>query len=227
VESLARPSATAPLPRGRHAPPLEVRVRVQRARLFTAAAAVFSRSGYADATAEGIAREAGMSKATFYEHFANKEECLLALFDAAGDEVVRAMHAGVGTQDNPPASYQDVVVRGLRALLATVAAYPPEARTLLVEGIGAGPRAAQKRDAMLDAFAEWLYRDNTVYAPAFGAPVFASPDDAFTIVGGVVEVVSRQLRTQQPADIRDLEPTLLRLVFGVIAQARTPGLPGQ
>jgi AcrR family transcriptional regulator len=225
VESIARPSAAGPLPRGRHAPPLEVRVRVQRARLFAAAAAVFSRSGYADATAEAIAREAGMSKATFYEHFANKEECLLALFDAAGDEVVRAMHAGVDTRDDPPAGYEEVVVRGLRALLATVAAYPPEARTLLVEGIGAGPRAAQKRDAMLDAFAEWLYRDNTVYAPAFGAPTFASPDDAFTVVGGVVEVVSRQLRTQQPADIRDLEPTLLRLVFGVIAQSRTPGLP--
>ena len=28
-----------------------------------------------------IAREAGMSKATFYEHFDNKEDCILALFD--------------------------------------------------------------------------------------------------------------------------------------------------
>jgi AcrR family transcriptional regulator len=55
----------ATAPRGRHAPPLEVRQDRQRRRLFAAAAAVFARSGYADATAEAIAREAGMSKATF------------------------------------------------------------------------------------------------------------------------------------------------------------------
>ena len=52
-------------PRGRHAPPLEVRQDRQRRRLYASAAAVFARVGYADATAEAIAREAGMSKATF------------------------------------------------------------------------------------------------------------------------------------------------------------------
>jgi AcrR family transcriptional regulator len=227
VKHGASTSGTAPLPRGRHAPPLEVRVKVQRARLFAAAAGVFARTGYADATAEAIAREAGMSKATFYEHFANKEECLLAIFDAAGNEVARAMDAGrgLGQGEDAPKSYEEVVRRGLQAFLSTLATYPAESRTLLVEGIGAGPRAAERRDAMLDAFAERLQRDNATFAPQFGAPVFASPDDAFTIVGGIVEVVSRQLRTQQPQDIRDLEPTLLRLVFGVTAQARTPGLP--
>src|SRR6058998_279184 len=77
------------VPRGRHAPPLEVRLDVQRRRLFDAAAAVFARVGYADASAEAISREAGMSKASFYEHFANKEECILALFDLAAGEVLR------------------------------------------------------------------------------------------------------------------------------------------
>jgi AcrR family transcriptional regulator len=52
-----------------------VRLEVQQRRLFESAAAVFSRLGYADASAEAISREAGMSKATFYEHFDNKEEC--------------------------------------------------------------------------------------------------------------------------------------------------------
>src|SRR6266516_7551103 len=81
----------ATVPRGRHPPPLETRLSVQRGRLFEAAADVFSRVGYAEASSEAIAREAGMSKATFYEHFANKEECILALFDEAATEVMRAM----------------------------------------------------------------------------------------------------------------------------------------
>src|SRR5438477_1738232 len=99
------PSLSESAPRGRHAPPLAVRQDRQRARLFAAAAAVFARGGYADASAEGIAREAGMSKATFYEHFDNKEDCLIALFDAAIEEVLAEMrvageaHAGAEPVD--------------------------------------------------------------------------------------------------------------------------------
>lgn len=219
----ANRAGPGPLPRGRHAPPLEVRVGVQRTRLFAAAASVFATRGYAEATAEGIAREAGMSKATFYEHFANKEECLLALFDAAFAEVMRATRTGAGPRVGGE-SYEDWMRRGLRAFLETLATHPAETRTLLVVSIGAGDRAAQRRDACLDAFADWLYRDNAESAPAFGAPTFASHDDAFTVIGGIVEVVSRQLRTQQPPDIREVEPTLLRLIFGILAQSRTPGI---
>src|ERR687893_763163 len=78
-------------PRGRHAPPPQVRQDRQRRRLFAAAASVFARAGYADATAEAIAREAGMSKATFYEHFDNKEDCVVALHDDATTAVLEAM----------------------------------------------------------------------------------------------------------------------------------------
>src|SRR5947208_13708228 len=91
------------VPRGRHAPPLEVRLVVQRERLLEAAAAVFARAGYAEASAEAIAREAGMSKATFYEHFSNKEECILSLFDDASTEVLMAMAAATrAAGDDPP-----------------------------------------------------------------------------------------------------------------------------
>src|SRR5215213_10248675 len=133
-------------PRGRHAPPLEVRQDRQRARLFAAASAVFARNGFADATAEAIAREAGMSKATFYEHFGNKEECILALFDAAID------HGG----DTP----QGRVGAGVRAFLGVVDAFPDQAQTLLVEIIGAGPRAAERRDAALTRVADYMDEAN-------------------------------------------------------------------
>jgi len=88
-----QPPDARTVPRGRHAPPLEVRLSVQRRRLFEAAAAVFARVGYADASAEAISREAGMSKATFYEHFANKEECIFALFDRTVEVVAEGMAA--------------------------------------------------------------------------------------------------------------------------------------
>jgi AcrR family transcriptional regulator len=207
-----RPSQT--VPRGRHAPPLEVRLTVQRRRLFEAAAAVFARLGYAEASAEAIAREAGMSKATFYEHFANKEECMLALFDEAATEVKRAMAAASDAKGY--ATYEERATAGIHAFLATLAEYPEPAQTALVEIIGAGPRAAARRDAILEAFADALYRDNKRAAPTYGAPTFASRDDAFAVIGASVELASRSLRTGQPADLLALEPVIARLMLGAL-----------
>ena len=210
-----RPAVT--VPRGRHAPPLEVRLSVQRRRLFEAAATVFARMGYADATAEAIAREAGMSKATFYEHFANKEECILALFDEAATEIMRAMAAA--SDEHGHASYEERVSAGVHAFLETLCAFPAQAQTLLVQIIGAGPRAAARRDAILEAFAGALYRDNQRAAPKYGAPTFASPDDAFAIIGASIELVSRSLRTGRPSDVLALEPVITRLMLGALERA--------
>ncbi len=204
-------------PRGRHAPPLAVRQDRQRARLFAAAAAVFARSGYADATAESIAREAGMSKATFYEHFGNKEECILALFDAAIDVVVAGIaQAAIDHGGDTP---QGRVGASVRAFLAVVDAFPDQAQTLLVEIIGAGPRAAERRDAALTRVAEFIDEANRVDADGGLVDRLASPHDAFAIVGAIVELASRQLRTKDPKDIRELEPVLERLVLGLVGAA--------
>jgi AcrR family transcriptional regulator len=189
---------------------------VQRHRLFQSAAIVFARVGYAEASAEAISREAGMSKATFYEHFANKEECLLALFDEAATEVVREM-AQAGQE--LPATYEERVRSGLRAFLGTLARYPNSAQTLLVSVLGAGPRAIQRRDAIMDLFADGLYRDNARVAPQLGAPTFKSRDDAFACIGAIAELVARQLRVGTPDDLVGLEPVLARVVLGVLQQS--------
>lgn len=211
--------ATDPVPRGRHAPPLEVRVEAQRIRLFTAAAAVFARVGYAEASAEAISREAGMSKATFYEHFANKEECILSLFDQAAEYVVAGMARAVGAREEVT-DYELAVRRSLGAFLGILAAHPDQAQTLLVQIIGAGPRALERRDAVMDLFARLLHRDNAELAPRLGCPTFASPEDAYACIGAIFEVVSRQLRTGTPADIREVAPTLERVILGVMHAAR-------
>jgi AcrR family transcriptional regulator len=205
------------VPRGRHAPPLEVRQDRQLQRLSEAAAAVFARTGYADATAEAIAREAGMSKATFYEHFGNKEECILALFDRAMARLIGSMQAAAEAQaDLPPVERYRV---SIRALLAVIDEYSDYAQTLMIEMIGAGPRAAERRDSVLGAIASYIEQRNAADAEAGLAPRMASPDDAYAIVGATLELASRQLRTAQPEDIMDLEPVIERLIRGVLIAA--------
>jgi AcrR family transcriptional regulator len=211
------PRTPTVVPRGRHAPPLEVRLTVQRRRLFEAAATVFARRGFADATAEAISREAGMSKATFYEHFANKEEAILALFDEAATEVMRQMAVA---SEQETETYPEHLAQGTRAFLQTLAEWPDAAQTLLVEIIGAGPRATERRDAILEAFTDAIFRDNENVAPRYNAPKFATRDDAFACVGAIVELASRQLRTGTPSDIRELEPVIDRLMTGILKQSR-------
>jgi AcrR family transcriptional regulator len=212
-------SDASSVPRGRHAPPLAVRQDRQRRRLNEAAAAVFARVGYADATAEAIAREAGMSKATFYEHFDNKEDCILALFDAATERLMGAMTraaAGDGSHKMTPAErYRS----SAGALLDVVGEYRDFAQTLLVEIIGAGPRAMQRRDGVLLAFAQYIDARNAEDAAAGTAARLPTLDDSIAIVGAIFELLSRHIRLSEPPEVRELVPVVERLFQGQLAAA--------
>jgi AcrR family transcriptional regulator len=207
------------VPRGRHAPPLEVRLSVQRQRLLEAAAEVFARRGYAEASAEAISREAGMSKATFYEHFANKEEAILALFDEAVEVVLGRMasESQAAASDPDP---QKRVNAALRAFTGAIADHPAAAQTLLVEIIGAGPRAMERRDAIMEAFARVIDEGNRQAHERHGTPRFKSIEDAYALVGAISELASRQVRLGLPKDVHELEPVLERLILGLLRESR-------
>jgi AcrR family transcriptional regulator len=191
-----------------------VRLEIQLDRLLRAAAAVFARVGYAEASAEAIAREAGMSKATFYEHFANKEACIIALWDAAAREVMLAMAQASQTAGGDPAARMKA---GIRAFLDALVANPAESQTLLREIIGAGPEPARRRDTILQGFADLLVSEAKSAERKGLGPGFVSPDDAYGVVAAIGELASRQMRLGDPADVRDLEPVIERLLFGVLA----------
>ncbi len=208
-------SSGTPAARGRHAPPPEVRLPIQRERLLDAAAEEFARHGYGGASSESISRRAGMSKATFYEHFANKEECIFALSDVATERVAMAMAQAAqaaGTQDA-----SERMKAATRAFLNEIAEHPLHAQTLLVEIIGAGPEAARRRDQTMQLFAQVLDAENEAAARRGLIARFPSPYDAFAIIGAITELVSRQVRLGEPADVFELAPVIDRLIGGVLA----------
>ena len=204
--------------RGRHAPPPEVRRPMQRERLLAAAAMEFAQRGYRGTSSDTISRRAQMSKATFYEHFSNKEECMLALYDRSVEVVQQGM-----AQAARGAPRGDAVQRlraGTRAFLAALAEHPEYAQTLLVEIIGAGPRAAARRDRILQGFAAVLDAENEAAAARGLLGRFASPHDSFAVVGAIVELVSRQVRLGVPEDVLDLAPVIDRVILGLLPPSR-------
>ncbi|TMM08682.1 MAG: TetR/AcrR family transcriptional regulator [Actinobacteria bacterium] len=202
--------------RGRHAPPPEVRLPLQRQRLLRAAAGEFAERGYAAASAASIARRAGMSKATFYAHFSNKLACIVALVDRANEVVAGAMAKAARS-----AGITDAAARihaGTRAYLNAIAEHPEFARTLLVEIVGAGPTAMAKRDQGMQLFAAILDAENAAAARRGLSPRFASPYDSYAIVGGITELVSRHVRLGEPQNVLELGPVIDRLIGGVLAR---------
>jgi AcrR family transcriptional regulator len=194
-----------PVLRGRHAPPREVRQDQQRARLFAAASVVFARGGHAEASAEAIAREAGMSKATFYEHFDNKDDCLLALLDFALAGAIAELErlCDLHAERSPAERLRSTAVEFLKV----VAAHPEIAQTVLFEVVGAGPRVRARRDEALEAIAAQIHARTGE---------LVSIDDAFAIVAAVVGLVGRQLRRGRPATMEELDPVIGRLAVGLM-----------
>ena len=159
-----------------------------------------------------------MSKATFYEHFANKEECILALFDEAATELMRAMAAAGETRAD--GSYEDRVAaactRSWTTLVGLARRGADAARRDHRRRARAPPRAATRSSRPSPT---GCYRDNAARRAAVRRRR-PSPraDDAFAIIGAIVELVSRQLRTGRPEDMLDLEPVIERLMLGVPLQ---------
>ena len=77
--TLARTHEGQPgLPRGRSGLPLRAVRASQRERLLRSVIAAVSDIGYPGVTVADIVRRARVSRAAFYAHFADKEECFLA-----------------------------------------------------------------------------------------------------------------------------------------------------
>jgi AcrR family transcriptional regulator len=122
---------------------------IQRARIVAGATEVVAELGYVGLTVAEVIIRARISRRTFYEIFDDREECFLAAFDAALARVaepVLAAHAREG-------AWHERIGGALQALLGALDAQPMLARLLVVEALAAGPRALERRAAVIDSLA--------------------------------------------------------------------------
>jgi AcrR family transcriptional regulator len=158
------------LPRGRHAASREIVWRSQQERLLEAMAQAVAEKGYARVAVADVIERAGVSRKTFYEHFASKEACFLAAYDAG----VGAMLAAIEREIHAAApDWLGGAEAGTRCYLETLAANGAFARTYLVEVLAAGPDALERRTQVHERFADLLeatYRTARKDVPALPEP---------------------------------------------------------
>ena len=201
------------LPRGSHGLHRDVVAASQRARLLEAVGRAVADRGYAAATIDHIVRGAGVSKKTFYEHFADKEECFVAAYEAAAEELLERVRDAHGSSDD----WLDRTRAGIRAYLHWLAAEPALARVFLIEVAAAGPRAAEARERMRDRYAV-LMRELQEGARADMPALPRLPEEVFhAAVAAVDELVVRRIREATARDLPRLEQILLYLQLALLA----------
>jgi AcrR family transcriptional regulator len=208
----ASPDIPRRLPRGTHGLDRDVVEASQRTRLLEAVGRAVAERGYAAATIDDVVRGAGVSKKTFYEHFADKEDCFLAAYEAASEELFRRVREA-------HAAHEDWLERtraGIVAYLRWLAAEPALARVFLIEVAAAGPRALERRERLRDRYAEVLRerRGDTANGPRLPIEIFHA------VVAAVDDVVVRHIREQGAADLPELEPVLVYLQVALLAGPR-------
>ena len=100
-----------------------------------------------------VVERAGVSRKTFYEQFANKEECFVAAYDDGVDRLLAAIDAALATL---APDWLAAARRAVEVYLDAMAASPAFARAFLIEALGAGPVALARRRAVQDRFAAQL-----------------------------------------------------------------------
>jgi AcrR family transcriptional regulator len=187
----------------------------QRGRLLAGMAATVARRGYAGTPVAEVLKVAGVSRRTFYEQFADKEDCFLAAYDAivarCTERLVAAYHAG--------ADWEDGIARAYEALLGVLAAEPDFAHLGVVDVLAAGPRALARREAALRRFARFVDFTRERADDAVNPPPLVGQ----AIVGGIHELVYSHLVRGETDRLPELTGDLLHYTFMLVGITRRMG----
>jgi AcrR family transcriptional regulator len=199
------------LPTGAHGLTREEVERDQRERLRSAMIELIAERGYPAVRILDLTQLAHVSRPTFYNLYADKEELLLGTYEDIAGRTAREVAEAYGAGE----SAQQSLDLALRAF-AEMAAAEPEAMTLALLGtFGAGPRALERRNRTLNAL------EQTVSAgrerPWSERPIDLTPK---FLIGGVREVAATRLRSGRSHELRELADEL-----GGWAVTYPPALP--
>jgi AcrR family transcriptional regulator len=160
------------------------RKSTQRERLLAGMIAVANRDGYAGANVSAVIAQAGVSRPTFYDYFADRDDCFLAAFAHAHDCLLAAVEEAVDAPET-----QLVARAAIGALVGFASARPAMARFVMSEVLAGGPSALAARDAGIDELAE-LIEGAERQSPNAPAPDLPPG----TMIGAVERVLGARLR---------------------------------
>jgi AcrR family transcriptional regulator len=201
-------SIASRLPSGRHSLTREIVLASQRGRLLDAMAQAVAEHGYPSTTVAQVVERAGVSRKTFYEHFTDKEECFIALYDTGIAYVLSHIQEALEGHDDP----RERVGIGLRAFLGVLSEEPAFCRAMVAEAQAAGAVAVARRRVVLRIFAERYLELNRLARDADPRVGAISEDLALGLVGAILELVSVRVEEGRTDALPELAEELTAFV---------------
>ncbi len=177
---------------------------IQRSRMLAAAIEAVEEVGYARMTVAQVISRARVSRKTFYDVFADREDCFLAAFDQALDQA-RALASEAYERES---DWCEGVRSGLARLLAFMDDEPRLARLCMVEALGAGERVLEHRAKALQEFARVVDQGRTVATGTSEPPEVTAEG----VVGAVFSVLHARLLQDGGQPLTDLLSPLMSMI---------------
>jgi AcrR family transcriptional regulator len=180
------------------------RVRPARERVLEAMLIVSGERGYEHISVQDVIERAGASRATFYKHFGDKEDCFAQAYHDAANWLYRRL---VGVAKRQP-GWREGLRAGMAELLEFCAGQPALARALLVEPHAAGGAALAEHDLLMERLSRAIDGARREI-PSRQAP---PPVTATFMVGAIETLVRAKLMSDEPETAPEMLPGLLHFV---------------
>lgn len=187
----------------------------QRRRQFLdAGLTVFADAGYHSTSVTAICRTASLARAQFYEHFDNREDLLLAVYDHIQDQARHAVLAAL--REHATADITTRAGVAVAAYAESVGADPRRARISFVEIIGVSPRVEQHRIDQRRIWSQFVESElRSVVGPDFVPPGgYAAATTGF--IGALMALVHQWSTTTPKPPLDDLTEVLTRFLVSLM-----------
>ncbi|MBK5221239.1 MAG: TetR/AcrR family transcriptional regulator [Thermoleophilia bacterium] len=166
-------------------------------------AAVVAEKGYPDTTVADVVEKAGTSQRTFYEHFKNKEDAIVAALDSGSAHMLAAALPAFRRAPD----WQHAVHDTIEAMFAFGAEEPEYARMGGVEMYAAGKRALDQREIVTEGMEGLL-------APGYELRPGTPPIAAEAVGGALYSLLYDHVNKKGPETLPDIVPTLVYVTLG-------------
>ena len=192
--------ATAPL-----APFPGRRIRRARERLLEAILVVSGERGYEQISVQDVIESGQASRATFYKHFVDKDDCFAQAYHDAANWLYTRL---TGIAKRQP-SWREGMRAGMAELLEFCANQPALARALLVEVHAAGGAALAEHELLMERLSRAIDSARREISSRQAPP----PMTATFMVGAIDTLVRTKLMSDEPETAPEMLPGLLHFVI--------------
>jgi AcrR family transcriptional regulator len=177
-------------------------------RLLRALAAVVADKGYPDTTVAEVVERASTSQRTFYEHFKNKEDAIVAALDSGSAHMLAAALPAFRRAPDWPHAVHDTQ----EAMFRWGAEEPEYARMGGKEMYAAGKRALDQREVVTEGMEGLL-------TPGYELKPDTPPIAAEAIGGALYSLLYDHVNKKGPETLPDLVPTLVYVTLAPFLEA--------